>query len=150
MTLSHVSLTHVRLSFKTHKCFNGWKSTNTCWWYIWLYEDLWMMVTDSYTYCKVLKALTTRNKNPIIQHYLMVFKWQSEGWKQAQIGTNGCRLKKDKSKRTSCGTFSLKNGTLWCVLPCFLAVSFMDTTSEPALVSLMARAPTCSPVINCG
>lgn len=32
---------------------------------------------DSYMYCKVLQALTTSNKYPIIQHYLTVrFKWQ--------------------------------------------------------------------------
>ncbi|MNQ95137.1 hypothetical protein D3C85_1106820 [compost metagenome] len=30
------------------------------------------------------------------------------------------------------------------------ARSFIDTTSDPAFGSLMARAPTCSPLINLG
>lgn len=35
-------------------------------------------------------------------------------------------------------------------LDCFSARIFMDTTSDPEPASLMARAPTCSPVINLG
>lgn len=34
------------------------------------------------------------------------------------------------------------------ILPFLTALSFMETTSDPALGSLMASAPTCSPVSN--